>query len=383
MDVFRQAGIQKRALQRRVIAAAQIADQSLDGGQLLPLVERSGDEAARGPVPSGRILVRARLVRDVDRAAVHGSLKGRGGHPSRVGPSGQVFLVQKPQHARQRDGPVQEHVGVGRGVEAPVGRQEGLIGQVGDAGRIAAGNEAVGRIRKQAAVQGVHRQFVGIGEGSFHLIEDHAAVLPGPVLARLVVPALLPEDLRLRIDGRAEDGVQIHADQIHEIRLVPAGDGIHGLVRERKGVEERVQRALHQFDERLLDRIEPGSAEDRVLQDVKNAGIVLRKRGKGDAEGLVFVGPVQPDQLKASVLVPHLVQVGRQLGEPNLPGEAEAVDRFVRFHDRHLLCRMSSACIIPFFPLPSTKGRMGKKRKKMPEKQKKRPVNLDTAEWIW
>ena len=78
---------------------------------------------------------------------------------------------------------------------------------------------------------------------------------------------------------------------------------------------------FEQFNKRLLDRVAVRPAEHRVLEDMKDAGIVARQGGEGDAEGFILLIPLQPDQPRASLRVFHLVQGGvefRQRGLPDL-----------------------------------------------------------------
>ena len=133
------------------------------------------------------------------------------------------------------------------------------------------------------------------------------------------MPALLPEDLGLFMDAGEKHGVEIHAHQIEKIAPVAAGDRIAGLVRERQRVQKRIQRALHQLDERLFNREMLRAAQDGVLQNVKDTRIVERKRPESGAEGLVFVLPFEPAQPRAGSGVGILVQNGVQLADAALP----------------------------------------------------------------
>ena len=130
---------------------------------------------------------------------------------------------------------------------------KGLVSQIRDGLRVAAGDEAVGRVREQRAGHGVYQQLVRIGKRALHLVEHNAGTRQNAAV-QLIMPALLPEDLRLFVDAGEEHSVEIHVHQVEKIAAVAAGDGITGLVRERQGVQERVQRALHQLDKRLFDR---------------------------------------------------------------------------------------------------------------------------------
>ena len=254
-----------------------------------------------------------RFVFHVHGAAVDRRLKRSRRDPSGIRPAFQIYAVQQGQHLFQRNGTVQIDEGVGRGVVPAVGGEERLRGQVGDVFGIASGDEPVGRVREQTAVQRVDGQLVRIGESPFHLVEDNAPELHVAVLTEFVMPALLAEDLRLVVDGGTEDGVKVNTDKIHEVRFIPAADGIHGLVLECQGIEKSVQGAFHKLHERLLHGIAGGTAEHGMLEDMENAGVVLGQGGKGDGEGLVVVRAVQPDQIQTGPPVYHPVQPAGQL----------------------------------------------------------------------
>ena len=141
---------------------------------------------------------------------------------------------------------------------------------------------------------------------TFHLVE-HDPLEPqrlrrrGPRLSAftillapscLEVPPLLRERARAeqRVDAaRVQHRVEVHVDEVVEVGEVGRGDRVAGAVRVRERVEERVERALHQLDERLLDRVLAAAAEHRVLEDVRHALGVVDGRAQHGAEGLVLV----------------------------------------------------------------------------------------------
>jgi hypothetical protein len=84
------------------------------------------------------------------------------------------------------------------------------------------------------------------------------------------MPAFLPE--RVRGDPRIENGVKIDIDQIVKVPEILARDRIAGLIRKGHGIEEGVQRALHELDEWFLDRVLARAAKHGVLEDVSDAG---------------------------------------------------------------------------------------------------------------
>src|SRR5262249_10472800 len=90
-------------------------------------------------------------------------------------------------------------------------------------------------------------------------------------------------------DARMEHGVEVDVDQVVEILQVLARDRIAGLVRICHGVEEGIERALHQLHKRVLDRVLARPAQHGMLQDVGDAGRVARQGPEGDAEYLILV----------------------------------------------------------------------------------------------
>ena len=178
--------------------------------------------------------------------------------------------------------------------------------------RIAAGHMAIEVVREQEAVHLVLQHRGGRAEGALHLVEHHALVAQVLPFA-LIAPALLPEDLALVVNGRVQHRVQIDVHQVEEIPVVPAGDGVHRLVRVGHGVEECLDGALQQLHEGLLHRVLVGPAEHRVLQNVEHTGGVLRQRLEGDGKRLVLVLPVQPAQLGPGLVMRQLPELRVQL----------------------------------------------------------------------
>ena len=57
-------------------------------------------------------------------------------------------------------------------------------------------------------------------------------------------------------------------DQVVEVLRVAGSNGITCAVRISECIEERVQRTLHQLNERLLDGVLPATTEHAVLKNV-------------------------------------------------------------------------------------------------------------------
>ena len=170
----------------------------------------------------------------------------------------------------------EERVGVGRVVVARVEVHELGEGQVRDALRVAAGVQPVAGVREQRALGVLGEQALGRGIRALHLVEHNALVGQRLVHSLYIkVPALLLQ--RVPGQAREEHGVQVDINKVVEVLHIGAGHGVAGLVREGQGVEERVQRALDELHKGLLDRVLLGAAQDAVLQDVRQAGVVRRR----------------------------------------------------------------------------------------------------------
>jgi hypothetical protein len=113
------------------------------------------------------------------------------------------------------------------------------------------------------------------------------------------MPALLFEGVRA--DARVEHGVEIDIDQVVEILQILARDRVTGLVGIGECVEEGVERALHQLDERVLDGIFARSAQHRMLEDVCNARRVRGHRAERHPEHLVLVAVDEREELRAGL----------------------------------------------------------------------------------
>ena len=190
---------------------------------------------------------------------------------------------------------------------------------------MSAAGEAVAGVRVEQAVHLVVEEGVHVGVGALHLAVDHAVAAGASVLAELVVPALLQEDLLSGMDQRAEHGVKVDGHEVEKVLLVAARDGVDRLVAEGHGVEIGLHGALQQGHERLPHRIFLGAVEHAVLEDVEHAGVVLRQGLEADRKGLVLRRPVEVEQLRAGLFMAQETGVRRPGGEALLPRKHEAV----------------------------------------------------------
>ena len=225
-------------------------------------------------------------------------------------------------------------------VELFVVCQKLLIGQIGDARRVTAGFIAVAGVREQ---QRIHRAFhhgVGGAVRALHLIEHNPLIHRG--VAQFIAPALLPENFRLVIDCRMQHGIQIDIHQVQEIAVVAAGNRVHRLVGVGHCVQESLHRGFQQIDKRLLDRVFVRPAQHRVFQNMKHAGGVLRYRFKRNRKGFVFIGAVQPAELRAGFFVFQLPELGCQLRQLTDTLHGKAVQICTRLHSVSPILFLSS-----------------------------------------
>ena len=103
------------------------------------------------------------------------------------------------------------------------------------------------------------------------------------------MPALLAENVLFLVDIGIEHRVQIHVHQVPEVGVVAAGHGIHGLVRIGHRVQECIERSLDQLQEGVLDREIPRPAQYCVLDNMRDAGRILRRRAESDIKHFIVV----------------------------------------------------------------------------------------------
>ena len=318
---------QNRPAQRGFVVPGQHLGQHPGGHQRLAVGVAAQHKAVAQAGAAGLLGLAGHLVLDALHAAVHRGLQRREHRALAAGKAAQVFLVHHWQHGVQVHGAVQKDQRVGGRVELAVGGQELFVSQVWNAGRIAARHKPVGHVGEKRTVEGVCFQFVSVGKSALHLVEYDALVVGVALGVKLIPPALLPEDGGVMVDGRVEHRVKIHPHQGQKVLGVAAGNGVERLVREGQRIQKGVHRVFEQFNKRLLDRVAVRPAEHRVLEDMKDAGIVARQGGEGDAEGFILLIPLQPDQPRASLRVFHLVQGGVEFRQRGLPDFGKTVKR--------------------------------------------------------
>ena len=188
--------------------------------------------------------------------------------------------------------------------------------EVRDARGVAAGDEAVGVVGEEHAAQLVVEEALGVRERALHLAVHHA-VAPelGVRSLKVPVPALLSErEGRLHAEG-VQHGVHVDVDEVEEVLAVARAARIRRVVGGGPGVEERREGAFQQLDERFLDGVFLGPAQDGMLEDVRHARVVLGDRAERDRERHVVVGAVEPRELGAVLRIGHPHERALHLGD--------------------------------------------------------------------
>ena len=287
-DVLRQPSLQKSARQRRFVGAGEVIGKNFCRVDRLDVLVRA-ENLRRGHVRKC-FLALACFIRDCFLAG-RGLLCGKIEVRRAVVVLGQIFLIYVPQNFIDLHMAVEEDSRVGRMVEAAMRSDELLPAQLGNVLGVAAADKAVGGVRVQKPRKLALHQGVHVGKRTLHLAVNDAVVARR--FARLEMPALLQENLRLLVDQRVKHRVEVDRHQVEQILFVAAGDGIDRLVPEGQGVEEGLHRALQQRDERLLDRETARAVQDAVLENVEHARVVLGQGLEADGKGAVFVRTVE------------------------------------------------------------------------------------------
>ena len=300
VDVCAQLLFQQRRFQGRLVVAQQRIQQDLHAQLSFPVREGSGV-----PRQCALHLIGLRLfgvVGDLQRRTCLLVLQRQMRAAGALGHLAQIVLVEEGQLLGHIHLAVQGDAAVVRAVMAAVHPDVFLIGQGRNGCRVAARNEAVGRIREHRPFQRILQLGVGRSQCTLHLVVNHAA--HGAVC--IAVPALLLKHALVHHGKRAKHRVQIDVQQVHEVRLVGACEGIDRLVREGHGVQKRRHAAFQHLQERRLDRILLRPRQYRVLQNVEHAGVVGGEGAESDAERLVHVLIFhQKDRRAADVVGQH------------------------------------------------------------------------------
>ena len=223
---------------------------------------------------------------------------------------GRVFIkiaVRKGKHPVQIHIAIQAHERIGRMVKLFMKVAERFIGKLRYNGRVAAGVHAVGII-EQRGIYLLRYHPVGSGESPLHLVVNNA-VYAKLAVVYFIMPAFLPEYFGHGMDKGIEHRIHININKVKIILHVLARYGIHCPVACGEGIEESVERTLHQLHKRLPHGVFVAARKHAVLQYVWHARAVFGRGAKAHCKGLVGIRAVQMHHCKAAFIV--LINIGR------------------------------------------------------------------------
>ena len=225
---------------------------------------------------------------------------------------------------------------VGRMIVARMERKELLLRQRGNRLGIAARLIAVCRVGIECRHDAAAEEIIRRRECPLHLIVDHATVRQRCIcILQLIVPPLLHEHLRILTHRRVKHSIQIDIHQILKIAVVAACHGVHRLIGERHRIEERIERALHELHERLLQRILARAAEHGVLHDMRHTRIIHRRRAKADRKDLVVVRRLKEKEPCPRLLVDKRMPPPVRLRNLLRANQAKAMDDVIYLHVKY------------------------------------------------
>ena len=202
----------------------------------------------------------------------------------------------------------------------------GLVSQIRNEIGIAAGLLRIGVPRKERLIDCALQHLVRIRIRPLHLVVDDTVSDELRILAlQLVSPAFLAENLLLLVEKGVKDRIQIDIHQVLKVLRVAARNRIDRAVRVGHRIQEGIQRALHKLHERILGPVLLRAAEHGVLDNVCDAGRVLRRRPKADRKDLVRIVREQEKNAGAGLLVLQLHAVRLKFFETALRPDAIGV----------------------------------------------------------
>ena len=119
------------------------------------------------------------------------------------------------------------------------------------------------------------------------------------------MPAFLAENILFSVNIGIKNRIQIDMHEVFKVLFIAAGHRIDGFIRIGHCVEKGVERSLGKLDEGVLDRKIPGTAQNRVLDNVRYTGRILRRRAEGNIKDLVVVIFRKKRDARAGLFVPQ------------------------------------------------------------------------------
>ena len=323
------AGIDEGLAQRRAGVREQHLGEHVHGERAERVGARDGDPRRerlglpRGVLALGEGIRLDRAARPVERDDVGDPGLDVGAFEARQG--GALDHVER---RFERQVAVGVEARVARVVMARVEFAQVLPREVRDLSRVASRFVRVGRARKQRRAHRLLHRGAGTRERALHLIEDDAlpaqAALGVCGVLELEPDALLQE--RVPVEAGKESRVEIDVEKVAVVLRVACAERIDGSIRAREGVHERRERASRHAEKRIAYREALRAREDDVLEDVRDACRVHRRRGEADREAVVVVGAFDVDVPRAGLLMLELDVRGFEPFEGLSAGDRVAAD---------------------------------------------------------
>lgn len=181
--------------------------------------------------------------------------------------------------------------GVARMVILPMEVHQIFVRQFGNLQRVTTGNVSVRMVWQYFVEELLPKNSRIFRKRSFHFVvnyslEDQVRVFV--LQLRVFQPPPFLQKVQV-FQVRSEDRIQIDRLQISVIHLIGGGKGIQSIVRSGHGIHERGQASVQHLEKRIPHRKSLRSAQDVVLQYVRQAGRIERGGPKVDGEHIVRI----------------------------------------------------------------------------------------------
>ena len=141
----------------------------------------------------------------------------------------------------------------------------------------------------------MHEGIIWVAHGTFHLVIDNTLVSQSTVrvigVVELKSVTLLSKIHIIQIGQESAIGVDTH--QVAEILSVLRREWVHGKVASSPCIHVSVETALDHVHEWIADWVVLGAAEGEMLQDVRLASVIVRRRPEQNRKDVVHVRRVQ------------------------------------------------------------------------------------------
>ena len=103
------------------------------------------------------------------------------------------------------------------------------------------------------------------------------------------MPAFLLENLLFMMNIGIKNSIQIYMHEILKILIIATCHRIYGFIRECHGIQKSIQRTFCQFNKGILYGKFLGTAQYRMLHNVRNPGTVIRRSSKTDIKHFIVI----------------------------------------------------------------------------------------------